>query len=684
MAERKRKRRKISYRNRIYIVFGLVLFSFFGLALRIGYQMMIRGEEYAVAATLQQTSDSPVAAVRGSIVDRNGNELAISATTNTVWIRPSSVRNIGKTDEAHELNKIKAIESLAEVLEMDVEDVRAVVESESKLLRLKKNVETSVADQVRALAISGVEITTDAKRYYPNNDFLSHVLGSTTDDNVGLAGIELQYNSVLSGLDGRWIKNKDIQKNSLAYGVDKYYAATDGSTLVLTIDQTIQKIVTTYIEEARQTTKAKRVMCMMMDPKTGDILAMAQTDDYNPNDPRSPLEKDRAAYDQMTSEEQVAYWNQNWRCFCVQDVYEPGSTFKLITTSIALENGVANMNSTFYCRPVTVADYTLKCWYYPNSHGKENLYQAVENSCNPAMIALAQSLGLDRYYEGLDNFGLTEKTGVDFPGESFNILQKKSTAGPVGLATMSYGQGIATTPVSLVTAISSLGNEGYLMQPRFVKAIISADGKTRTDIEPVIKSRPVSKQTADEVLNIMEKVVSEGGGGKAKVTGFRIGGKTGTASKPEKGGYSEKDVYASFLGIAPVDDPKFVILVIVDSPRGVLYGSSTAAPCAQKIMAETLTYLGVEPQYSDAELKRIRSNKVDIPNVIGYDAEQAIGVLGGLELEVDFSPAIVDSSRLVIIDQFPREGTELNKGDHVTLYYEYASETESEEEAAAE
>ncbi|MBR6025173.1 MAG: PASTA domain-containing protein [Firmicutes bacterium] len=648
-----------------------MLLAFFGLALRLGWQMIIRGDEYAVKAVKQQTSDSVVSAVRGSIVDRNGNDLAISATANTIWIRPERVRTIGKTEAEHYMNKEEAIKKLAAILELDEETVRSYVESDSKLLRLKKYVDSDTAALVRAADIYGLEITEDAKRYYPNHNFLSQVLGSTNDDNVGISGLELQYNSVLSGIDGRRITNKDNQKNTLAYGVDKYYAAQDGVSLQLTIDQTIQMIITQRIQEAKELCKANRVMCLMMDPKTGEILGMAQTDDFDPNYPREPLAGDEEKFAQMSAAEQYEYWNKNWRCFCVQDVYEPGSTFKLITTSIALEEGVATPNSTFYCQPVTVADYTLKCWYYPRSHGKENLYQAVENSCNPAMISLANSLGINKYYEGLDNFGLTDKTGIDFPGETYNILQKKSVAGPVGLATMSYGQGIAVSPLSLVSAVSSLANEGYLMQPRLVKALIDSDGKVVEKYDPVVKSRTVSKQTADEVLAIMEKVVSEGGGGRAKVSGFKVGGKTGTASKPVAGGYSDTDVYASFLGVAPVDDPRFVILVIVDTPRtDVLYGSVTAAPCAQKIMEEVLTYMGVEPQYSDAELRRIKSNKVTVPDITNMDVEQAYGVLGGYELEGELAPAIENSSRLVIVDQFPRAGTEVNKGSKVTLYYE--------------
>ncbi len=639
--------------------------------------MIIKGEEYSVMAVKQQTSDSVVSATRGRIVDRNKNDLAISSIAYTIWVRPASVRGSGADESENEATTLLHIRQLAETLEMEEEDVESIVRSESKLLRLKKYVDSDTADAVRAFSIYGVEITEDAKRYYPNGAFLSQVLGMTNDDNEGTGGLELQYNSVLSGLDGRWITNKDNKRNSLAYGVNEYYEAQNGATLWSTVDQTIQKIVTQKIAQAVIDCKAQRAMCIIMDPNTGDILAMAQTEDYDPNNPRDPLAGDEEDFEMMTTEQQVAYWNKNWRNFNICDVYEPGSTFKLITTSIALENGVTNMNDTFYCKPVTVADYTLKCWYYPLSHGKENLYQAVENSCNPAMITLAQKLGLERFYTGIESFGLTEKTGIDFPGEGSNILQGYNQ---VGLATMSYGQGIAITPISLVTAIGSIANEGYLMQPRLVKGLLDEDGNVIEEFEPVVKSRTISEQTADEVLSIMEKVVNEGGSGKAKIPGYRIGGKTGTASKPEGGGYSDTDVFASFIGVAPIDDPQIVILVIVDTPRGILYGSNTAAPCAHDIMEEVLPYLGIQPEYTDADYKTLKKGKVSVPDMTGKTGESSVGVLGGLGLQVQFSPELPANAEIEVIDQYPKAGTSVVTDSYVTLYYNVISSEEAEGE----
>lgn len=635
--------------------------------------MIIRGEEYKAMAKKQQTMDSVVTARRGGIVDRNFNDLSISSTAYTVWVRPDVIKSQGKTESEQKANMLLEIRNLSIILGMEEEEVEAVVNSDSKLLRLKKYVDDDVVALLREEKFAGVELIESAKRYYPNGAFLSQVLGSTSDDNVGINGLELYYNNILSGLDGRRITNKDNKRNALAYGVDKYFEAEDGKTIWTTIDQTIQMIATQEIKQAVIDCRADRAMCLILDPKTGDVLAMAQTDDYDPNNAREPLEKDAEKFAEMTDEEKVAYWNKIWRNFCVCDVYEPGSTFKLITTSLALEYGVTNMNDVFYCQPVTVADYTLHCWYYPQSHGKENLYEAVENSCNPAMITLSQRIGIDRYYAGLDNFGLTDKTGIDYPGESYNILQRKNS---VGLATMSYGQGIAVTPISLVSAIGSIANDGYLMQPRLVKGLLDEEGNVIEEYEPVIKSRTISEQTANEVLGIMEKVVSEGGGKSAGVRGYRIGGKTGTASKPIPGGYSDTDVFGSFLGVAPIEDPQLVILVIVDTPRGVLYGSSTAAPCAHRILEQVLPYLGVQPNYSAADYKALNKDKITVPDLTGKNGESASGILTSLGLKTSFSPELKSNAELIVIDQFPKPGETTVSDSIVTLYYEQSEPDE--------
>ena len=659
-------------RSRLVFLFGIACLLFVLLALRLGWHQIIRAEKYAQMATDQQTSDSTVQAVRGSIVDRNGRDLAISAATNTIWIRPDSVKGNGKTPEEIEENLQQETKILAQYLQMSEDSVREIITSDRKLLRIAKYVDMDIANQIREEQLAGIEITEDVKRYYPMESFACHVLGGTTDDNAGLAGIELAYNRYLAGIDGRWITNKDNTGNSLSYGTERYYQPRDGYSVVLTLDANIQHIVEAALVQAQERTKANRVMCLVMDPKNGEILAMAQTPEFDPNDPRVPMDPaEAAALESMSAEEQMAYWNKMWRNFCVSDTYEPGSTFKLITAGIALDEGVTNLTEKFLCQgSIKVADAVLRCWDYPNSHGWQTLAQGVQNSCNPVMVQLVQRIGLTAYYEGLDQFGLTEKTGVDFPGEGYNILQRKETAGPVGLATMAYGQGIAVTPVSLLTAISAYANDGLLMKPRLVKALVDSDGQIVEEYAPEITRRPVSSQTADDVLKIMESVVTEGGGGTARVAGYRIGGKTGTASKPEGGGYSDTDVYGSFIGVAPLDDPKVALLVIVDTPKGVLYGSQTAAPAAKVILQEIFRYMDIPPQYTEAEQAALKTGKTEVPDVVGQHMSDAIGILGGQSLGYTIAPKTDLYEDLVVVDQYPRSGALIDLNTKVTLYYE--------------
>lgn len=353
----------------------------------------------------------------------------------------------------------------------------------------------------------------------------------------------------------------------------------------------------------------------------------------------------------------------------ISDTYEPGSTFKLISTSIALEERVTNLGEMFTCTGSTmVAGIKLSCWRSYNPHGTQTLTEAVQNSCNPVFVQLSQRLGLAKYYEYLDKFGLTEKTGVDFPGEGGNILQNIDTAGPVGLATMSYGQGIAVTPISLLTAVCSLGNDGMLMEPRLVKELLDSKGMVIESFEPQQVRQVVSKQTAEEMCLIMESVVAEGGGGTAKIEGYRIGGKTGTANKVVNGAYVD-DTYSSFIGMVPMDDPQLAILLVVDSPKGVKFGSQTAAPGVKAILEETLRYLNMEVSYSDEEIAKIKSNMIAVPNVTGESFSEAIGILGGAGLVYQVSPANPEGEDFTVIDQYPKPGETVKKETNIYLYW---------------
>ncbi len=657
-------------RKRLIFIFACTCIVCTLLVFRVGWIQVVASERYAKMAVEQQTNDVPIPAKRGVILDRNGKELAISAVTNTIWVRPKDVAASAKTKEEKELKIDKTAKALSEILGMEEAAVRETITKSKLLVRVAKYVEKDKADQIRNAKLSGISIAEDVKRYYPLGAFASHVLGSTTDDNRGLSGVELKYDKYLSGVPGRWIKDTDLKGDGLSYGMEKYFQAEDGLNVVLTIDEVIQHYVEKALDQVQADTQATQVWCLVMDPKTGEILAMAMTPDYDPNNSRVPLDAQKAAYvESLSDQEKQLYWNQMWRNPMISDTYDPGSTFKLITTSIALEEGVTSPTDKFVCKyNYEVAGTMLHCWRKGNPHGEETLAQAVQNSCNPVFIQLAQRVGLERYYEYLDLFGLTEKTGIDYPGEGNNILQRKDTAGPVGLATMSYGQGIAVTPISLITAISAIGNDGKLMEPHLVKEMRDSDGNVVQKIEPKVVRQVISKQTAEEMRTIMESVVSIGGGGTAKIAGYRIGGKTGTANKVINGAYSDNLVCSSFVGMAPMEDPQLAILLVVDEPQGVHFGSQTAAPGVKMILEETLRYLNITPQYSEEEQKEIDSQMTIVPNVSGTSFSDAIGVLGGKSLQYTVSPAKGDSNDFTIVDQYPKAGEKVPLNTNVYLY----------------
>lgn len=654
-------------KKRLIMAFMVMCAACLALCVRVGWIQIVKGAEYSKMAVEQQTRDVPIAAKRGAIYDTNGKKLAVSATCYTVWARPANVR-AGNTPEEREARVKETTHELSAILGKDENETKELLTKRQSLVKIENYLDKETADQIRKKELPGIEIAEDAKRYYPLGAFLAHTMGSVTNDNSGLSGIELEYDQYLSGTSGRWIKNTDVAGNNLPEGTEKYYQAEDGLGLVLTIDETIQHYVEKSLKTVQKNTKADRVMCVMMAPKTGDVLALAQTPEFDPNDSRTPLDKkEQKKLEAIPDSKKMEYWNAMWRNSLISDVYEPGSTFKLLTTSMALEEKKTNIKEKFTCTgSINVSGTTLKCWRSYNPHGTQTLEQAVGNSCNPVFVTLAQRMGIEKFYDHLTTFGISQKTGIDFPGEGNSILQDKNTAGPVGLATMGYGQGVAVTPIQLITAISSLGNEGKLMRPRLVKALVDEKGDTVKEFDTEIVRQTVSKKTASEMCRIMEYVVAKGGAGTAKVDGYKVGGKTGTANKAKGGGYSLQ-TYSSFIGMAPMNDPQVAILVIVDNPKGVKFGSQTAAPGAKLILEDTLRYMEIQPKLTKAERKALDEEQVIVPDLKGEGLEEAIGILGGLSLKYKASGG-KQNKDFVIQDQYPRAGEKINKGGTVYLY----------------
>lgn len=653
-------------RKRLIGAFGVICFMFVVLCFRCGWWQIVKADDLADKAIAQQTRDSVVEAKRGAIYDRNMMELAVSGTAYSVWVRPADLAAADKNSKEDLLTK--DVEALSKILKIKKKEMKKMLTKKQTLVKLANGLDRDTAQKIRDAELAAIELSEDTKRFYPLGSFASHLIGSVSDDNIGLAGIEAYYNQYLTGVSGRKIQNTDVSGNGLSYGIEEYYAAKDGTSLVLTIDEVVQNTVERQIAACQRKTSAKRVMCIVMDTESAEILAMAVTPDYDPNNPRDAAnEADQQKLDKMSDKGKVKYWNKMWRNPLIQDTYEPGSTFKLMTTSMALEEGLTTPKEHFVdSGKIKVVDTELKCWS-DVPHGRQSLRQAVGNSCNPVFVQLALRIGKDKFYEYLNLFGFQDVTGIDYPSEAGAILQYEDAATQVDLATMGYGQGIAVTPIQLITAVSAIGNDGVMMKPHLVRKMVDEDGNTVKEYKPEKVRQIISKTTADEVCRIMEYVVSKGGATTAKVEGYRVGGKTGTANKPKKGGYSE-NTYSSFIGMSPMNDPKVSILVIVDSPKGVKYGSQTAAPCAQKILQTILPYMGIEPQYSDSEQKKIEKKQTKVPDITGLKYEKAVAKLEKAHLSYKVQAGNEKKKGFKVDDQYPKAGKTVEKNSTVYIY----------------
>lgn len=668
MSSRNKDVRQLN-RGRITLGFAIIGILFILLSIRLAKIMIIDSEDLTQKAISQQTMDATIEAKRGIIYDRNGRELATSSICYTLYAFPGNF-TAEKTDEEIDKN----IDILCEALGFTDEEKKASVSEKLKqdggIVTLKKYLSKEDADAIRELGLPGMELSQATKRYYPLGNFASQVLGSVNDDNEGRTGLELEYNDYLSGVNGRWVTNTDVSGNELVEGTERHYEARDGYNIILTLDEAIQF----YCEEEAKTLynkwHPKRVEILCMDPNNGEILASVAWPGFDPNnalEPQGLSSEDQAAYEAMSDEEQTAYLSTMWRNPLVSDTYEPGSTFKLITATSALDEGAISLTDTFYCdHSFRVEDYTLSCWY-SGAHGSQTIRQAIENSCNPALAEVAARLGATRFMQYINDFGFGGLTGVDYPGESGAILQ--SYVGPVELATMGFGQGISITPIQLVTAVSAIANGGELVRPHYVRALTDSNGRIVKTIDKEIIRKVISPETAAEMRDIMETEVSEGGGNTAKMDGYRIGGKTGTAEKAEAGGYSAYDYYSSFICVAPIDDPKLTLLVIVDSPRGEYYGSVVSAPAAKNILNNVLRYMSISPENEDGSSGG-SSTQVTVPDVTAYEYNTAAQTLKDAGLNVAIADGDAGNGKWLVQDQYPKSGTTVGTGTTVYLYRE--------------
>ena len=564
------------------------------LGIRIGFLQFHDGEKLQILAYEQQVQQRAVSAKRGTIYDSTGKYiLAVSSTAYQITINPT---NISKE------NKEKVARVLSDIFELDYEKVLKKVSKKSSIETITKKVEEEKADELRKWMLensikTGINIDADTKRYYPYTNLASQLIGFCGSDNQGLDGIEAKYNDILAGKNGSIQKSTDAKGEKIGDNGENYISPIDGKSIKLSIDMTIQSIIEKHLEEAcidNKCTDGGNIVAM--NPKTGDVLAMATYPSYNLNEPYTiNIEELKNNWDNIEQKEKTKALQGMWRNKAISDTYEPGSVFKLITASAALEEKITDTDNSgeFCCTGgITVGGARIKCWRYYRPHGSESLRQGLMNSCNPVFIGLGQKLGVNTYYNYLNKFGLLSKTGINLPGEANSIFVKQGKCGPVELATISFGQRFEITPIQLVTAISSIVNGGKLLTPRVVKSVIDSKTGEEQELKVEEKNETISKETSEKVRSMMESVVSEGTGKNSKVEGYRIGGKTGTSED----GVNTGKYVTSFCGVAPIDDPEIVILITLYNPTGEggHQGGGVAAPVGGQIFSEILPYLKIQ------------------------------------------------------------------------------------------
>ena len=663
-----RKSEKVRRANRIIQNRTMILMAVLGvlvfliLVIKLFSLQILRHDELEAKALDQQTRSTEVAATRGTIYDRNGNIMAISATAETVFLSPLEMdRALSDKDNPVAWTKDSVAQKLSEILEINKEGILKKMErTDSQYEVLKLRVEEDVADQIRTFindeGVVGVYMVTDAKRYYPYATLASQIIGFVGTDNYGLYGLEARYNDVLDGETGLVVSTKDPTGSDMLYGYEQYYKAQNGSDIVLTLDATVQYYVEKALSEMVTFTEAQGATGIVMDVETGAVLAMASSPTYDLNDPSAVYESRLASLVKDGQLDLADAQLRQWRNRAINDTYEPGSTFKVLTLAAALEEGVIDENTTFDCTgSIHVLDATIHCSNRAG-HGHQTLEQTAGNSCNPAFITYGLRLGTEKFYRYMKDFGLVNGSGIDLEGEALGIFAPQETASELDLACYAFGQNFNTTPVALISAQAACINGGYLHTPYVVERVVDSEGNVLSSHDSTPVRQVVSEETSALVRRCLEYVVSSGTGRNGQVHGYRIGGKTGTADKGNTG-----EVVLSFMCFAPADDPKYIMLLTLDSPTGEgRGGGGTVAPYASRIMGEILPYLGVEPSYSAEELL---GSDTTVNYVIGMtvaDAEEKLKSKG-------FSVKVVGDGDTVT-DQTPEGGTVIPGKSRVILY----------------
>ncbi len=576
------------YRGRMRVLLAILVTALAGLILRIAYIQFVRGDYLVELADELHNRERTLEAIRGDILDRNGTVLATSGSI----CRVSVVHNQIKDEE-------QTARVLADILDLDYEAVLQKVQKKVALQIIQNQVSTEKAKQIRSAQLPGVMIDENFDRYYPYGSLAAQTIGFVGSDNQGVVGLEVAYDKYLQGLDGRILSLTDARGVALKGEGEQLEQGAQGHNLQTTIDVKLQQYAEQLIEKAVTQKNAKKGALIAMNPQNGEIYAMALYPSYDLNDPFSIQDESLAEqWAAMEEKQQMEALNQMWRNWCINDTYEPGSTFKIVTASAALEEGVVSVEEGFHCGgSLVVSDRRIRC-HKTTGHGSLTFRQGIQQSCNPVFMTLALRLGTDNFYQYLKRYQFDQKTGIDVPGEAKGIMYDPEKVGPVELATMGFGQSLTITPIQLLRCGAAIVNGGNLITPHFGQCILDSEGHVLKTLAYDIEEDVISKETSDTMRSLLESVVSEGGGNKASIPGYSIGGKTATSQKLPR---SAHKYISSFLGFAPTENPQIMVLCIVDEPEGIYYGGTVCAPIVKEFLENALPYLGIPCLEVEAE-----------------------------------------------------------------------------------
>lgn len=639
---------KTFHRKKIVTIFVACIFMVICLMGRLGYLMLFRADYYIELATELHERERSIKAARGKILDINGEVLADNKTVCTISVIHSQIEE-----------PEKVIEVLQKELGMDKETLTEKVNKYTAREKIKTNVDKEIGDRIRSYKLAGVKVDEDFKRYYPYDSLASKVLGFTGSDNQGIIGLEVKYEEYLKGTNGKILTLTDAKGVELEDAGERRLEAVKGYNLRTSLDKNIQEYAEQAALKVYEKKGATNVGLIVMRPSNGEILAMVNVPEFNLNEPYT-LPTEMA--ENVGSEEKQDLLNKMWRNLCINDTYEPGSTFKIFTAAAAFESGVVSMEDTFSCPGFRVVeDRRIRC-HKAGGHGGETFLQGIMNSCNPVFMDVGARVGVDNFYKYMKQFGLLDKTGIDLPGEAGTIMHKKENVGPVELATMSFGQSFQITPIQLATTVSTIINGGTRSTPHFGVDIQDDEGNIIRTLTYEEKEGVVSEETVEKMRFALEKVVSEGSGNKAYIAGCRIGGKTATSQTLPRG---TGKYISSFIGFAPAEDPQVLAIVIIHNPQGIYYGGTIAAPVMNELFSNILPYLGIEPKYTEDEKKEYFIDEFSMPSLVGKTKEEAEKSLEEYGMEIE-----IMGEGTVVTEQFPVAGEKVKTQNNVILWLE--------------